>query len=109
MQYSKLEYWQHRYTQENDSNYYFDWLQQYESPTNGSPIVGVFVDEIEDAEANILIIGVGTSRLAEDMYNDGWLNITAIDFCKPAIDLQLKLNQEAGTKVKYRLCDAKNM
>ena len=66
------------------------------------------MDEIEDAEANILILGIGMSRLAEDMYNDGWTNITAIDFCKPAIDAQLKLRSE-GTKVRYRVCDAKNM
>ena len=51
----------------------------------------MLVDLIEDAEAAILIVGVGVSRLAEDMWLDGWTNIVAIDWCKVAIDRQEQL------------------
>lgn len=45
----------------------------------------------KDYGKEILVIGCGNSRVSEQLYNEGYRNITNIDFCKVLID---EMNQK---------------
>ncbi len=43
----------------------------------------------------VLIVGCGSSRMPEEMYEEGYQNVMSIDFCYSAIKLQTELTQES--------------
>jgi hypothetical protein len=61
-----------RYREEGD-NSTFDWFRDY------SQIKSLLADLIPDKDLKILMLGCGNSALSEDMYNDGFRNITNVD------------------------------
>lgn len=61
-----------RYRQEGDDST-FDWFRDY------SQIKSLLTDLIPDKNLKILMLGCGNSALSEDMYNDGFKNITNVD------------------------------
>ncbi|CEP16565.1 hypothetical protein [Parasitella parasitica] len=77
--YKTQEYWEERYKKE-DSNTTFDWFKTY---ADLKPLLN---EAIPSKEAKILMLGCGNSTLGEDMYNDGYKNITNIDYSKTVID-----------------------
>ncbi|SAL96635.1 hypothetical protein [Absidia glauca] len=77
--YKTKEYWEERY-QKEDADTTFDWFKTYEEL---QPLLN---EHISSKDASILILGCGNSTLGEDMYKDGYRNITNIDYSKTVID-----------------------
>ncbi|KAF7723564.1 hypothetical protein EC973_001853 [Apophysomyces ossiformis] len=77
--YKTKEYWEARYKQENP-DVTFDWFKTYEELR---PLLNKM---IPDKQSSILILGCGNSTLGEDMYNDGYKNITNIDYSATVIE-----------------------
>jgi SAM-dependent methyltransferase len=73
-EYKKREYWDERFKEEDS----FEWLGKYAE----------FRDIIRaniPTSARLLIVGCGNSNLSNDMYDDGYANITNIDFSATVI------------------------
>eukprot|EP00922_Rhytidocystis_sp_ex-Travisia-forbesii_P008126 GHVS01011970.1.p1 GENE.GHVS01011970.1~~GHVS01011970.1.p1 ORF type:complete len:239 (-),score=30.12 GHVS01011970.1:384-1100(-) len=74
--YGKSDYWDERYTKDPEP---FEWYQRY------SGIKDVIASTGIQHNQHILMIGCGNSTLSEDMYNDGFKDITNIDISAVAI------------------------
>ncbi|KAI9033996.1 S-adenosyl-L-methionine-dependent methyltransferase [Phycomyces nitens] len=77
--YKTQAYWEERYKQEN-ADTTFDWFKTYEE------LKPLFSEIIPSKDASILMLGCGNSTLGEDMYKDGYKNITNIDYSKTVIE-----------------------
>ncbi|KAJ8608977.1 hypothetical protein CTAYLR_008976 [Chrysophaeum taylorii] len=75
-QYGKTSYWDERYTKDPEP---FDWYQRYSG-------IQELVCKYMRKDDNILMAGCGSSRLSEDMLEDGFANITNIDISRVVID-----------------------
>ncbi|KAA6377030.1 MAG: putative protein kinase domain protein [Streblomastix strix] len=95
MQYGKVEYWEERYKTDRQA---FDWFQRYDG-------LKALINEFIPKDKNILQVGVGTSRLQEDMYDDGYKTILSIDNSKNAIEL-LKKRIEDRKGLQYEVFNA---
>ena len=73
--YAKAEFWEDRYQKASE---YYDWLQQYMGFGDQQGLRNWFIDNV-DVESKILIVGCGVSRMAVDMFEDGYENLTSID------------------------------
>ena len=60
-------------------------------------MVDIISQYCSNTQSQILIVGCGHSRLAEEMYEYGFQNLTCIDFSYSAI----QLNQEEYKDNKY--------
>ena len=60
-QYGKIGYWDERYTKDPEP---FDWYQRYQG------LKDIIKQNIR-TDHNILMAGSGSSRLSNDMYEDG--------------------------------------
>ncbi|KAI9306242.1 S-adenosyl-L-methionine-dependent methyltransferase [Cunninghamella echinulata] len=76
--YKTKEYWEERYKKE-DANITFDWFKTYDE------LKPLFNEHIKNKDASILMLGCGNSTLGEDMYKDGYKNITNIDYSETVI------------------------
>ncbi|KAK2961406.1 putative protein kinase domain protein [Blattamonas nauphoetae] len=79
-QYGKLEYWNERYTHDRQA---FEWFQRYSA-------LKPHIEAVIPKESKILYIGCGTSRLAEDMVDDGYQDIKCTDGSNVAIQIVQK-------------------
>ncbi|KAG1442304.1 hypothetical protein G6F56_011119 [Rhizopus delemar] len=77
--YKTQEYWEERY-QKEDTSTTFDWFKTY------AELKPLLNEAIPNKEAKILMLGCGNSTLGEDMYLDGYKNITNIDYSKTVIE-----------------------
>ena len=82
--YGKLEYWEERYQKEKEQ---FDWLQRY-APPNGTCFLRDIIANYSKPTDKVLVVGCGTSRMAEEMYDEGYTHITSVDLSFSAIKLQ---------------------
>ncbi|GAB5589104.1 hypothetical protein Unana1_04004 [Umbelopsis nana] len=71
--YKTQEYWEERYQKESPQ-VTFDWFKTYQD------LKPTLNEVIPFKEASILMLGCGNSTLGEDMYDDGYKNITNIDY-----------------------------
>lgn len=79
--YSSRDYWEHRFSSESTS---YDWLLPY------SQLRSIILSKLhENSKSEILIPGCGNSRLGEELYRDGFHNITNIDFSSTVIKQML--------------------
>ena len=81
--YGKLEYWEDRYQKDKEQ---YDWLQRY-SPPSGNAEMRDIIAQYAQHSAQVLIVGCGTSRMPEEMYEEGYSNLTSIDISYSAIKL----------------------
>lgn len=97
------DYWDNRYKKEEGKN--FDWLGDYEK----------FREFIESATASldggprsakVLDLGCGNAKLAEEMYDDGFENITALDISEVAIESMRQRNVEERPNIDWVVGDA---
>ena len=74
-QYGKLEYWEDRYAKDKEP---FDWYQKY---------IGVkdIITQYIKADYKILMVGCGNGKFSENMYEDGYQNITNVDISHTVI------------------------
>lgn len=77
-EYAKISYWNNRYCTDVKP---FEWYQKYEF------LKSVFKSEKLSSDDEILVVGCGTSKLSEDMYEDGYKNICNIDASHVCIKL----------------------
>ncbi|KAG2497480.1 hypothetical protein HYH03_004633 [Edaphochlamys debaryana] len=96
--YGECEYWDERYTREPAA---FDWYQGY------SGLQAILL-HVFPQDANLLQVGVGSSRLQEDMVRAGWRRIVNIDYSQVVIKHMAALHQ-AMPELEYRVADARHM
>mmetsp|Transcript_58338 Transcript_58338/g.162584 ORF Transcript_58338/g.162584 Transcript_58338/m.162584 type:complete len:212 (+) Transcript_58338:89-724(+) len=86
-QYGKVEYWDERYTRDPEP---FDWYQRW------AGLKDTFLEFVQPAHS-ILMLGSGNSRLSEEMYEEGYQNITNIDISNIVVKaMQEKYRDRAG-------------
>ncbi|XP_068699197.1 EEF1A lysine methyltransferase 4-like [Montipora foliosa] len=73
--YKIQEYWDERFSKEET----FEWCKSY------ADLKHLLCENVQKSD-RILMLGCGNSRLSEDMYNDGYRNITNIDFSPVVIE-----------------------
>lgn len=98
-QYGEATYWDERYTREPGM---FEWYQGY---TGLKEILQKHVS----TTADILHVGVGTSRLQEDMVRQGgYKGVVNVDSSSVAIDLLMEMHKSLPQLV-YKVADCRNM
>ncbi|CAK9081763.1 unnamed protein product [Durusdinium trenchii] len=95
-------YWDKRYQNEVGNTY--DWLGGYEKFSEF--IESATKDLSEPTSARILDLGCGNARLAEDMYDRGFYNITGLDISDVAIESMRQRNAEERPKIHWVVGDA---
>lgn len=75
--YGTTEYWEERYR--NDSNPY-DWYQRWENMKE-------LLKDYMTLDDKILVIGNGTSRLPEEIYDEGYRGVEAMDISTVAVEI----------------------
>jgi len=97
-QYGKTEYWDERYTRDAEP---FDWYQRWAGLKD-------CLAEFLEQNHKILMLGSGNSRLSEEMYDEGYQNITNIDISDVVVKaMQEKYGDKPG--MTYAQMDAKVM
>ena len=97
--YGKLEYWEDRYSKRTEP---FDWYQVY---TGIKEIISPLIEK----ENKILNVGCGNSRMSEEMYEDGYENITNIDFSNKAISQMEDRCRSKYPKLIFKMMDVTDM
>ena len=105
-EYGTSEYWEVRYQRDTEQ---FDWLQRYYTPTQTHFYMkDIITQAINQPKANILVVGCGTSRMSEELFDDGFLNVQSIDISYSAIKLMEDLYQERP-KLVFKQMDVRNL
>ncbi|KAI5475725.1 S-adenosyl-L-methionine-dependent methyltransferase [Pseudohyphozyma bogoriensis] len=86
--YGKQAYWDERYAKE-DQDATFDWFQSYADIKH---LIGPFMPR--GKASKILVLGCGNSTLSADLYEDGYRNVTNIDFSSVVIDRLSKQHRD---------------
>ena len=73
-QYKNLDYWNQRY--QNEDN--FEWFKGY---CDIKQILSLYLNKVD----HILVLGCGNSPFSSDMYQEGYQNITNIDYSSVCI------------------------
>jgi SAM-dependent methyltransferase len=95
--YGRLDYWESRYSRDTE---YFDWYQRW-------PHIKPFVVEHVQKTGQILNLGCGNSRLTDEMYDDGYVNIMNIDYSSTVIrNMSEKLRERPEDTRRYQLMNA---
>merc|ERR1719167_592509 len=95
-QYGKEDYWEERYTRDPEP---FDWYQGW------AGLKDTIMEHVKP-ENGILMLGAGNSRLSEEMYEEGFNNITNVDISNVVIKaMQDKYRDKPG--MTYVQGDAK--
>lgn len=61
-----------------------------------------------NSECKILVIGCGNSKMSEEMYDDGFTNLTNIDISQVVID-QMKVRNEERPSMQWIKMDVTEM
>ena len=96
--YGDAEYWEKRYTEDPEV---FEWYQDPEAllPT---------CKEVVDPEGRVLVIGTGNSQLAPLLAQNGFENVTAIDFVRPCIVKSRRRNREVEG-ITWKVMDVRKL
>mmetsp|Transcript_62899 Transcript_62899/g.162592 ORF Transcript_62899/g.162592 Transcript_62899/m.162592 type:complete len:208 (+) Transcript_62899:80-703(+) len=97
-QYGKSEYWEERYTRDPEP---FDWYQRW------AGLKDTLVGYMQPTHC-VLMLGSGNSRLSEEMYEEGFHNITNIDISQVVTKaMQEKYRDKPG--MTYVQMDARSI
>lgn len=91
--YGDSKYWEERYTKQEGIT--FDWLEDYDSLKT---IISEF--SLDKKTSKVLMLGCGNSEMSEDMYSDGWENITNIDISNVVIQQMTERCKDKKMKCK---------
>lgn len=111
LNYGDVNFWNERYSSdlvEKGKKYTYDWYVPYEKGAWSNTVccvecckITVYIVQqmIEsfsrpDKSDRVLILGCGTSTMAEKMYQSGFLDITGVDFSHEAIDINIAKYRE---------------
>lgn len=105
-QYGKAEYWEDRYSRYIHINHRdpepFDWYQRFSGLKD---IITTHVDKSH----RILNVGAGNSRLSEEMFEEGYTQITNIDISNVCVKAMKDKYKEKPETFKYLLMDVRAM
>ena len=73
--YGRSDYWEDRYQKDRD---HFDFLQRYIPPMGATPLRDI-ISKYLNQDSQILLVGCGTSMMAEELVDEGFLNVTGSD------------------------------
>lgn len=96
------DYWDKRYQNEMGSTY--DWLGGYEKFQEY--IENATMNLTEPKTARILDLGCGNARLAEELYDNGFQEITGLDISDVAIESMRVRNAEERPEIQWVVGDA---
>ncbi len=99
-QYGIKSYWDKRYQQDPEP---YDWYQKYSAI---KPFLGQYLARFKNPR--ILILGCGNSRLSEELYMDGFKNITNIDY-SPVCVHQMSERYSDYPEMKFLVMDCTDM
>ena len=99
-QYGDPSYWDKRYTEYAGST--FDWLENYDS-------LKQLIDLFVKPEDRILQLGCGNSIIQEQMYDDGFTNITNVDISSVVISQMAERSAESRPLMTYQVADITDM
>jgi len=97
--YSTREYWEARYKKDPKP---FDWFKDYVD------LKVVLSKHINNTAGQVLMVGCGNSQLSEQMYTDGYFDITNIDFSGEVIKI-MKERCKSMEQMKWLEMDVMNM
>jgi len=100
--YGESGYWNERYS--NAETEHFEWFCSYEEMEGQGKVKSA----CPDTSAHILVIGCGTSRFSQNMYDAGYENITSIDISDVAIS-QMQRICKNRPKMQWAVMDARMM
>lgn len=100
-QFNQKEYWDEFFIKTKKEA--FEWYGGY------NDIKSYFYNNKIPKNVKILIIGCGNSNLSNDMYDDGYTNITNIDFSQLVIDEMKQKNLNIRTNMKWLVMDMTSM
>ncbi|CAI2380445.1 unnamed protein product [Moneuplotes crassus] len=96
-QYGKPEFWEDRYQRDTDP---FDWYQKYEG-------IKDIITQYINTSSTILNLGCGNSRMSEEMYEEGYENITNVDISPSVIKAMAEEYEEKCPNMKFQVADAR--
>ena len=106
IEYFSKQYWEGRYGWFSQR---MDWYTNYAQLNRDFEIEKIISEKYptNTHKKKILEMGCGNSTLSYDLYNNGFKNITAIDFSTVVIKKMCKMYE--GTTISYEVCDFNNM
>ncbi|KAF9531682.1 S-adenosyl-L-methionine-dependent methyltransferase [Crepidotus variabilis] len=99
--YGTKAYWK-RYSEEGLEES-FDWFKSY------SELAGLIHELIPDKSSKILMLGCGNSRLSEDMWEDGYRNITNVDYSNVVIEQMKQRHGVLRPEMDWQEMDVRNL
>ncbi|KAL4485866.1 hypothetical protein ABPG73_018271 [Tetrahymena malaccensis] len=99
--YKQKEYWNERYKFKQT---YYDWYCGYEEL---KPVFEQCYKIPKDAK--ILMIGCGNSKLSEDMFDDGYINIVSTDISDVVIEQMKEQTQQKNKNMTFEVQDCTNL
>ena len=100
IKFSLDEYWDERYLKEKNRN--FEWLDSYSS------LKSLMNTLLTTKNGKILMLGCGNSKLSEEMYLDGYKNISNIDRCGIVISQMFNRNINK-VEMTWEVMDCQNL
>jgi len=97
-EYGSPSYWDERYAKEDTT---FDWYLSYNR-------VKHLMQSFLKTTSKILMVGCGNSRMSEQMYEDGFNDITNIDISEVVIE-QMKKKYAGYENMKFLAMDVKKL
>ena len=124
--YGKATYWDDRYEIEKEENTYYDWLANWEDikpimetqvmkdlykpqKTHGGDRIIYRPQDAPKGKSKILNIGCGNSQMTEEMYDEGYTDITNIDISAFCIEQMKAINLESRPLMKWLTMDCTKM
>jgi SAM-dependent methyltransferase len=111
--YREEDYWENRYTQSiADKEETHDWLLPY------SRIKPLFLEAVAAiggchfdgfSSPRILVLGCGNSTLSESLYDEGYTQITNVDYSQTVIDLMRRRNACDRPLMQWLRADFRHM
>ena len=95
--YNVKEYWDERFAIEDK----FEWCKSY------NDFKHLLIQHVQKDD-KILVLGCGTSRLSEELYLDGYMDIINIDYSHVVIE-KMKQKHQNFEKMQYLVMDMTNM
>lgn len=98
--YGDPDYWLARYAERGEEVYewYIGWQE-----------LGGHVAPLVSPESQILILGCGTSALWEQLYAQGFVNVTCIDRCGPLIEALREKHKDKESTVSFQAIEAERL
>jgi len=96
--YGSTAYWEKRFETEE----HYEWITSYQN------IKDKFAKACPEKSVRILNLGCGTSRICEEMYDDGYENIVNIDIVEAAVE-KMRARNMSRSKMEWYTADVTNM